>query len=76
MVKGKWKLKEYWDGKPMYEVAFWEDATEDYNEPLHYNSEHGDFRCSKGHIEDKWQYFRHDSREYLIETIMNLLENK
>ena len=52
------------------------DATEDYNEPLNYNSEHGDFRCSKGHIEDKWQYFRHDSREYLIETIMNSLENK
>ena len=49
------------------------DPNEDYNEPLNYNKEHGDFRCSKGHIEDTWQYFRHDSREYLIETIMGLL---
>ena len=29
MVKGKWKLIEYWDGQPMYEVAFWEDETDD-----------------------------------------------
>ena len=31
MVKGKWKLIEYWEGQPMYEVAFWEDETDDCN---------------------------------------------
>ena len=45
----------------------------EYTEPLHYDKENEDFRCPEGHIEDASQFFRHDSKEYLIETIMELL---
>ena len=50
------------------------DPNGDYKVSLEYDVEHGNFRCSEGHIEDANQYFRHDSREYLIETIMELLQ--
>tara|TARA_R100000700_G_C3175287_1_gene150071 strand:+ start:3159 stop:3326 length:168 start_codon:yes stop_codon:yes gene_type:complete len=26
MEKGKWKLIEFYDGKPLFEVAFWVDG--------------------------------------------------
>ena len=52
------------------------DSNGDYSEPLHYDKENRNFKCSEGHIEDFHQYFRHDSKESLIETIKELLNRE
>tara|TARA_R110002020_G_scaffold460777_2_gene679424 strand:+ start:1121 stop:1321 length:201 start_codon:yes stop_codon:yes gene_type:complete len=66
MKKGKWRLIEFWDGKPCYEVAFWEDETDDV-----FDGWDGD-ECYIAEYTDN----KLDAEQYLQEQELYYKENK